>query len=304
MEEADDTMKKKIEIKKRTVVFALLSVLMFSLPGYSDSYKNEEHGPNWWDAVYLEQPVVDPANEGKLVAVSGKLTSYENAEDPVFGLHFSSAIVNRYVQRLDYDNGTKKFTWKNINEGSSTDGLERARLGGKTGIGEFIIDNTILAYNGGSTRDVMKDDLDPNEVKKLEEMGYFINSTQMWYSDIPDFDDLDRDTSHLSQRQWLDQKKYDGGFRVRWDTWDTYDSELTVVGIQQGNMIMLCPDLDAVHSRSGYMTYEQFREAGRPIGESTKATKVLEIAMGVVFLILALTSLKPRKQPENTPPAA
>ena len=276
---------------------------MFYLPYYSDTYTDTHHGLNWWDAVYPEDPVVDPANEGKLVAVSGKLVPYETAEDPVFGLHFSSNIVNRYVERLSYDNGTKKFTWKTVNDGGSTDGLERARLGGKMGIGDFIIDNTILAYNGGLTRDVTMDDIDPSEAEKLEEIGYFIKSTQLWYSDIPSFDNLDRETSHLSERKWLKQRKYDGGFRVRWDMWASMEPELTVVGIQQGNMIILCNDLDDVHSRDGYMTYEQFREAGRPISEATPATKIMEIAFGILFVLLAVRSVMPKKQ-KNEPTAA
>lgn len=205
------------------------------------------------------------------------------------------------MQRLSYDSPTQKFTWINVGEGAGTDGLEYARLGGKTGIGEFIIDNTILSYNGFSVRDVMIDDLAADEVKKLEEMGHFINSTQMWYSDIPSFDNLDRETSHLSQRKWLDQKKYDGGFRVRWTMCDVNDAELTVVGIQQGNTIMLCDNLDAVHSRDGYMTYEQFREAGRPISESTPLTKALEIIIGVIFLVLAVKSVFPDKPKNNRP---
>ena len=296
--------KPNIKIKKRTIVFILLALLMFSLPHYSETYDETHDGLTWWDAVYLEEPVVDPANEGKLVAVSGKLVPHENVVDPVFGLHFPSSSVNRYVGRLSYDSGTQKFTWKNVDEGESTDGLEFARLGGETYIGEFIIDNTILSYSGISSRDVGMDDLDPAETEKLKEMGYFINSTQLWYSDIPSFDNLDKETSHLSRRQWLDQRKYDGGFRVRWNMLDLKkDTEMTVVGIQQGNTIMLCNDLDDVHSRDGYMTYEQFREAGRPISEATTGTKVMEIVFGVLFAVLAVLSVLPKKQ-KNDPAAA
>lgn len=83
-----------MKIKKRTIVFFVFAVLFF-IPVFVDTdslYRNTSA-----DAVLVSDGQPRPENEGKFVAVPGRLEILEPAKDDVFGFAFASPYLDRYA---------------------------------------------------------------------------------------------------------------------------------------------------------------------------------------------------------------
>lgn len=74
---------------------------------------NEKAANALKDAIYLEKPVIDKANEGKLVIIHGVAKMTKGATDPDLNLTFDSPCVTREVQVLTSQTKTTTTTTTN-----------------------------------------------------------------------------------------------------------------------------------------------------------------------------------------------
>lgn len=150
---------------KKLVYLLLGALVCFSLFGCS----NEKAANALKDAIYLDQPVINSANEGKLVIIHGVAKMSKGAQDPDLGITFDSPSIIREVQVLtaqtkststttttktdDKKNAstqttqTKKITeyvWKDNNVKSDRAPWKRETFTGEAKIGQFTITGTPL----------------------------------------------------------------------------------------------------------------------------------------------------------------
>lgn len=127
---------------------------------------NEKAANALKDAIYLDQPVINSANEGKLVIIHGYAKMSKGAEDTDLGLKFDSPVVNRNVQVLEAQtkstttttttNGktteqkeVKKVTeyvWKDVNVKNNKTPIKTDIFVGEAKIGDFTITGGPLKY--------------------------------------------------------------------------------------------------------------------------------------------------------------
>ena len=84
---------------------------------------NEKAANALKDAIYLEKPVIDKANEGKLVIIHGVAKLSKGAQDPDLNLRFDSPCVTREVQVLTSQTKTTTTTTTTTTNNNSGSGL-------------------------------------------------------------------------------------------------------------------------------------------------------------------------------------
>ncbi len=145
---------------KKLVYLLIGALLCFSMLGCS----NEKAANALKDAIYLDQPVINPANEGKLVIIHGVAKMSKGAQDSDLGITFDSPVVIREVQVLtaqtrttstttttktdDKKNTTSQTTetkktteyvWKDNNSKSDRAPWRKETFTGEAKIGQFTI---------------------------------------------------------------------------------------------------------------------------------------------------------------------
>ena len=100
---------------KKLGCLALGALLCLSFCGCS----NEKAANALKDAIYLEKPVINPANEGKLVIIHGYATMSKGAVDPDLNIKFDSPVVDRQVQVIEAQ--TKSTTTTSTTNGQKTE---------------------------------------------------------------------------------------------------------------------------------------------------------------------------------------
>ncbi|MCQ2372571.1 MAG: hypothetical protein MJ050_00665 [Phascolarctobacterium sp.] len=139
---------------KKIVYLLLTAIMCFALCGCS----NEKAANALKDAIYLEKPVINAANEGKIVIIHGYANMSKGAQDLDLGLSFDSPVVTRNVQILEAqtkstttttttNNKTDKkevkktteYVWKDVNVKNNKTPFKTETFTGEAKIGDFTI---------------------------------------------------------------------------------------------------------------------------------------------------------------------
>lgn len=128
---------------------------------------NEKAANALKDAIYLSQPTINSANEGKLVIIHGNASMLKGAVDADFNIKFDSPVVDREVQVLEPQTKTtttttttssnqtpdkkevKKVTeyvWKDVITKTDKRPYKKETFLGEAKIGDFIISGNELKY--------------------------------------------------------------------------------------------------------------------------------------------------------------
>lgn len=278
-----------MKVKKSTIVFFALAAFFF----IGIFFYTESESPDWSDATYVKDAKVNPENEGKLIAISGKVKVMENAKDEVVGVSFNSPKVRRSVDEVIWDTGTQKWRLKQVNKGKSDDGYETDIIAGRISIGEFELDKKVTARVNFLESDVEPGDFSDKDIAHMDSEGYLIrHDTKAWYSTGGL---VTVDMENIGEAAYLLHPSWDGSYIVGWKMWEPKgDEEFTVVGVQNGSNLTYTT-LNAAVSADKFMDEEAFNE--RAEGYNQIDTKYIAAAFAVIFALLGVRSLfKNRKR--------
>ena len=147
-------------MKKLIYVF-LAALLCLGLCGC----KNEKAANALKDAIYLDSPKLNSANEGKLVIIHGRASMTKGATDPDFGLAFDCPVVTRNVQVLDHrtknttttttaNNKTQKqevrktteYYWRDVSTITNKTPYKKDTFTGEAKLGDFILTGNAIKF--------------------------------------------------------------------------------------------------------------------------------------------------------------
>lgn len=262
------------------VVFAILFVLNAFLMGRSIVTSGEGQDA-LADAVFIEDGVVDEANEGKLVVVTGNIQTTDEAYDDVTELTLESALAAKHTETLRFDYIDKETNQKatNVDYGLSTmDFNEKYRVEekwtpepdeyiyGAAWIGDFYITEEVLIPLLGTkelgVETFWQDELDESPY------WYYFEGDDIYFS-YADPDDFKEGDQRISYR----------GISANED--DVY----TIVGMQRDGELYR-PDADL-----GEWIHEG-KKTRSELVSGTKKNGVLAVVffgvLAILFLVLAL----------------
>jgi hypothetical protein len=262
------------------IVFALLFVLNAFLAGKSivDSGKGQDALK---DAVFIENGVVDEANEGKLVVVTGPIQTTDEAYDDVTELTLESALAAKHTETLSYDYIDKETNKKayDVDHGLSTmDFNNKYRVEenwtpepdeyiyGAAWIGDFYITQEVLIPLIGtkelSVETFWQDELDESPY------WYYFEGDDIYFSSA-DPDNFKEGDQRISYRGISEND----------------DTVYTIVGMQRDGELYR-PDADL-----GEWIHEGVKSRSELVGGTAKNAVMAIVFFGVLavlFLVLAL----------------
>ena len=257
-------------------------------------------------AVYLEEPVVLPENEGKMVIIHGKPEMIAPVYDEEIGITINAFKAYRY------DEEYKQTAWKGNRTAYNWAPIGQKSLAGEASLGEFVLDEkTIIAFPA----DVDYEDFDMAEI---EANGYNVSQGKTdegawmdrWYVIVggPEGEAYYYSSSELnpsldaplfvreSNRQIAAERVGTKAYAYKIHA-GVVSEEVTVAGIQQGNTLVAHEKLLGVVN-NGVLTQEQLvnTESGYLVGGS-----VAFLALGLLLIWLGLRNgQKNGKKKNNT----
>ncbi len=108
-----------------------------------DTHKMLQEGAG--AVVSISSSTVDPANAGKLVHVSGKTSTNDVLEDPIFGVSLNAIVLRRKVEMLQWQETKKSVTTKKVGGGTET----KSTYSYKKDWSESLIDSNKFEYADG-----------------------------------------------------------------------------------------------------------------------------------------------------------
>ena len=247
-------------------------------------------------AVYLDEPVVLPENEGKLVIVHGVPEMTAPAYDEELGLTINTIKAYRYAEEYKLVSSEQllyKYKW--VSRGSKG-------IVGEASLGGFALDEKTLS---GLPADSEYDDFDAAE---LSANGYVMGRgktaegalTDRWwiivggkyYYDAFEYSG-NLDIPHITRE--MDQEIANERAGARAYAYKVYtgagDQEVTIAGIQQGNRLV-ADDAIGPMVRTGIQTKDQLLTSnkGGIIGGSA-----IFMALGAVLGFLGIRKQKTKE---------
>ena len=257
-------------------------------------------------AVYLEEPVVLPENEGKMVIIHGKPEMIAPVYDEEIGITINAFKAYRY------DEEYKQTAWKGNRTAYNWAPIGQKSLAGEASLGEFVLDEkTIIAFPA----DVDYEDFDMAEI---EANGYNVSKGKTdegawmdrWYVIVggPEGEAYYYSSSELnpsldaplfvreSNRQIAAERVGTKAYAYKTHA-GVVSEEVTVAGIQQGNTLVAHEKLLGVVN-NGVLTQEQLvnTETGYLAGGSIA---FLVFGLLLVFLGLRKKNTKKSKKKNN-----
>lgn len=210
-------------------------------------------------AVYLDEPVVLPENEGMLVIIHGSPEMIAPAYDAELKLTIDSIKAYRYKEtykQTGYTDEEKKWEW--VSGGQTS-------LVGEAKIGEFELDEGILIafpaesdytdFDAKEVRDYVLTykSVATGEVVVLPDGGYYADTNVTYVGD-----------SYIS---WLganaEAERLEGKTAYRYKYYNPdKNGEHTVVGVQQGSRLVKDESIGAM-VRNGVLTKEQMLSSNK-----------------------------------------
>lgn len=252
----------------RKIIYVLLAAMMcLSFTGCS----NEKAANALKDAIYLEKPVINAANEGKLVIIHGTAAMSKGAEDAELGLKFDSPVVTRNVQILEAQTKstttttttgnktetkevkkTTEFVWKDVNVKNNKTPFKTETFVGEAKIGDFII-----------TGNPLKNMFNKKTINVTKEMA---NRAGLYYwkqglskSFMTTRRISDRFMTPDSERRAVNE----GASRISYEGRERQSkTEYTLAGIQQNGKLVSTKEF-TIQYYSGNLTKEQMIEKNK-----------------------------------------
>lgn len=244
-------------------------------------------------AVYLDEPVVLPENEGKLVIIHGKPEMTAPAYDEELGLTINTIKAYRYAEEYKLISSEKllyKYNW--VSRGSKG-------IVGKASVGEFALDEKTL---NGFTAD---SEYDAFNMAELGANGYVMGRektaegalTDRWwvivggkyYYDAFEYSG-NLDIPHITRE--MDKEIANEREGARAYAYKVYtgagDQEVTIAGIQQGNRLV-ADDAIGPMVRTGIQTKDQLLSSNK--GGIIGGAAVF-MALGAVLVFLGIRKPK------------
>ncbi len=215
-------------------------------------------------AVYLDQPVILPENNGKLVILHGTVTMTETAYDATYGLTLETPLAIRYDETYTkaYVDGAWQWSWAET--GKET-------ILGAAQVGEFHLDDEIL-----------------RRLPTESEYSAFNSKEAIWYN-LPVADGktyiVRKDADYYAptaDRSLGDQQE--GATASHYKALDPAAGEITLVGVQSGSRLLISEEPDNT-AHAGILAQAQL-VGGMPAW--MLATAVLSLLAAAICLFLAL----------------
>ena len=235
------------------------------------------------DAVYLDEPVVLPENEGKFVVIHGDAVMTQPAYDEELGLTIQTIKAYRYAEKykeVSVKDGVHTWNWQT---------QMQQTLVGEAAIGEFTLDEKTLNAFPVDT-DKYYEDFDAQEIQPyaldyaLSNTSNNISSTDElcviqngdYYFDKWSYSVSDQVVIRDIDRAILDERDGARAYSYRYYD-DAQHGEMTVAGIQQGNTLV-------AHEKIGPVVYDGVKT----MEELASSQKGAAIGGAAAFLVIGL----------------
>ena len=245
------------------------------------------------NAVYLDEPVVLPKNEGKLVIIHGKPEMTAPAYDEELGITLNTIKAYRYdeeYKQTSSEKGVFKYGW--VSRGQKG-------IAGEASVGEFALDEKTI---NGFGADSEYEDFDMAEISAK---GYVVGRgktkedalTDRWWVIVDgtyyyDSFEYSNDLSipHITREMDRDiAKEREGAKAYAYKVYTGMSSEkVTVAGIQQGTSLVADETLGAI-VRNGVFSKEEVLPSNT---NSLMGGSIGLILIGVVLGVLGLRKPK------------
>ena len=247
-------------------------------------------------AVYLDEPVVLPENEGKLVIIHGKPEMVAPVYDEELGLTLNTIKAYRYDEEYKLKSSEKllyKYGW--VSKGSKG-------IVGKASLGEFALDEKTL---NGFAADSEYEDFDMAEISAK---GYEVSrgkttegawNDRWWvivggtyYYDAFEYSG-NLDIPHLTRemnKEIADERE--GAKAYAYKVYTGTDAEMTVAGIQQGSSLVAHEKMGAI-VKEGVQTKDQLLSSNK---NGVIGGAVVFMLIGAVLVVLGIRKSKAKER--------
>ena len=253
------------------------------LPGQSDMLEA---------AVYLDEAVILPENEGKMVIIHGKPEMTAPAYDEELGLTLDTIKAYRYAEEYKLTSSEKleyKYGW--VAKGQKS-------IVGKASLGEFALDEKTLI---GLPADSEYEDFNMEEISAK---GYEVSKgkttegawTDRWwvivggtyYYDAFEYSG-NLDIPHLTREMNKEiAEEREGAKAYAYKVYTGEDAEMTVAGIQQGSSLVAHEKLGAI-VKEGVQTKDQLLSSNK---NGVIGGAVVFMLIGAVLVVLGIRKPK------------
>lgn len=207
------------------------------------------------EAVYLDEPVVLPENEGRRVIIHGKVEMTGPAYDAQLGLTLQTPKAFRYneqYQKTGTEDGQQTYDW--VSRGTAT-------VTGAARVGEFHLANELTAL---LPADKVYDAFDPAEIARYD-VQTLLGGTETYVLEQGHrhYKKAVYDTGGwLNTAAWREARERDGARSWHYRYFDAAArGEMTIAGVQK-NGYLHQDEAFTTSIMSGVKTKEDFRDAG------------------------------------------
>jgi len=243
-------------------------------------------------AVYLDEAVILPENEGKMVIIHGKPEMTAPAYDEELGLSLDTIKAYRYAEEYKLTSSEKleyKYGW--VSKGQKS-------IVGKASIGEFALDEKTLI---GFPADGDYEDFDMTEISAK---GYEVSKgkttegawTDRWwvivggkyYYDAFEYSG-NLDIPHITREMKKEiAEEREGAKAYAYKVYTGTDAGVTVAGIQQGGTLVAHEKLGPI-VKDGVQTKDQLLSSNK---NGVIGGAVVFTLIGVVLVVLGIRKPK------------
>ena len=270
------------------VVLIALGIKNFAeLPGQSDMLEA---------AVYLDEAVILPENEDKMVIIHGKPEMTAPAYDEELGLSLNAIKAYRYAEEYKLTSSEKleyQYGW--VAKGQKS-------IVGKASLGEFALDEKTLI---GLPADSEYEDFNMEEISAK---GYEVSKgkttegawTDRWwvivggtyYYDAFEYSG-NLDIPHLTREMNKEiAEEREGAKAYAYKVYTGEDAEMTVAGIQQGSTLVAHEKLGAI-VKEGVQTKDQLLSSNK---NGVIGGAVVFMLIGAVLVVLGIRKPKAKER--------
>lgn len=257
------------------------------LPGQSDMLEA---------AVYLDEAVILPENEGKMVIIHGKPEMTAPAYDEELGLSLDAIKAYRYAEEYKLTSSEKleyKYGW--VAKGQKS-------IVGKASLGEFALDEkTLIALPADS-------EYEDFNMEEISGKGYEVSKgkttegawTDRWwvivggtyYYDAFEYSG-NLDIPHLTREMNKEiAEEREGAKAYAYKVYTGEDAEMTVAGIQQGSTLVAHEKLGAI-VKEGVQTKDQLLSSNK---NGVIGGAVVFMLIGAVLVVLGIRKPKAKER--------
>lgn len=248
-------------------------------------------------AVYVDDGKINSENEGKVVILAGTVEPELPFKDPAtdvtipYFAAYRKAEIFSHVKNTDYEYDWFALAWDPLkeNKGVNTEELSSSKFIAPIKIGEYNIDPSI--FKEIETIDKWKDITEDD----LGDYGLYIHKSKN--DDTTYISEDEYIPDHLTEYKGNKWHDHEDKMRYSYEVYaDKGPLEFTVIGIQQGDWIMLDDDLDISYIKKGIHSSEDF--AVDNVG-SNSAMGIGISGAGAALLVLTVYFLFKRKKVEE-----